>query len=423
MTEQSVKNLKHIYFEIGAELLSKPNALAQIIEGRGQTALVFCNTPSDTDLVEVLLKKRGVAARKLIGNVPPAKLEKTLAQLKSGEVTTLVVTDIAARGIDIDDFDLAINYTAPSDADTYAHRVTKSGAELNRLKTVATLVGPLDITNFHYVKKGIEAEFTTEELPDADTILKAKIERLSSLAAQKNIGEDNKYAPLAEAVAKHKNKNAIIALLLQNTIEVLPSLQVAAEREEEPAYDDDDTQPNFNDRGDRRDRDDRRGRRDNRRGGRDDRRGGGRDRDRDRDNGHGRRPYADLDDEATLQAEEAQQRRKPRAMLPPLREARIYYGKGSDAGMNEDALRSLVQKESGLSAEDIKRVIIRKNYAFFDVLDEQSQAVLDKLTSDGKELCIKKATVISTQRNEPAPEEATDSAHESAQPMEAGELA
>ena len=105
-----------------------------------------------------------------------------------------------------------------------------------------------------------------------------------------------------------------------------------------------------------------------------------------------------------MQAEEANKRKFQRVNLPPLKEARIYFGQGTSHGVSEKSLRDLVEEQSGLTKEDVKRVIVRKGYSFFDVLDEQSDGVLDKLAAleskSGGQLVVKKATVISTQRSE-----------------------
>lgn len=386
MTEETSNNglshLSHVFYEIGGELLSKPNALAQIIEGNGSGGvLIFCNTPSDTDLVEVLLKKRGISAKKLIGNVPQPKLEKTLEALHAGEVTALVVTDIAARGLDIDDFTLIIHYTAPSDGDTYAHRINKAGP-FNKLKTVATLIGPLDITNFHYVKKSLGIEFASCELPTAEQLASAKVERLSAIAAQKNSNSDPKYAALAASITGRKDAESIIAYLLQNTYEVLPALQVSAERSNEEQEEDDDIGMGQRDNRSRRDRHDR-----------DDRPRRGNDR---RD--HHRRHDDDSED---FGDEGRSQNRPQRFPNPPIKDARMYLGMGTKDGLSEDKLQALL-KEAGLSEIAIKRSIFRRGYSFFDVAEEKADEVISALSDrenrDGTAIFIKKATTITTQQ-------------------------
>lgn len=388
--------VKHLYFEVGSDLLAKPTALTQLIDGWAvPAAIVFCNTPSDTDLVEVLLKKRGVSARKLIGNVPQEKLDKTLEQLQSGELSTIVVTDIAAKNIDIDLFDLVINYATPGDVDVYQSRFHKEEGH-KRLKTVATLIGPLDITNFHYVKKALEGTLEAGTLPSAEDIRGAKATRIKNQAVIKSLYADEKYKSLVDSILGMKEKQDIVAFLLQNTLEVLPSLQASSERAEDYFDDEDDSQPSYNGhRGQNQGRDNRNSRNNHR----DDR--GGRNR-----GGQGRSEHPN--EEGALQAREAQARIKRKVNLPPLREARIYIGKGKKSGLDEAALRSMVTKETDLQESDIRRVIVRNDYIFFDILDEQANPVIEKL---GKEdLLVKKATVISTQRQEYIEDEGLDTA-------------
>ena len=410
-------NVTHVFYEVGSDLLAKPTALTQLIEGSAVPAtIVFCNSASDTDLVEVLLKKRGVSAQKLIGNVSPAKIEKTLEQLASGELSTVVATDASAKNINIDAFDLLISYTSPSDVDTYQNRFA-SETPLTRLKTVATLVNPNDLNNFEFVQQSFTAgKIVKADLPTAESLQKAKITRLKNQAIMRP-GSDEKYKPLIEAILADSDKATIIGYLLANTMEVIPSLQSSQHREEEH-FEDDDGQPNFNgghgggnDRygrgNDRGGRGNDRGGRGNDRGGRgNDRSGRGNDRNDRRGGGNNQRPQED--GEAAMQAREAQARTQRRPMLPPLKEARIYLGKGTDGGLSEASIKKMVQDKASLTPEDVRRVIVRKNYAFFDVLEEQAGNLLEKL--DDASLLARKATVISTQQKESREDDILDTA-------------
>ncbi|MFO0416833.1 MAG: helicase-related protein, partial [Pseudomonadota bacterium] len=83
--------MEHIYYEVGTSLLAKPQALCDLVEFEaGHTCVVFCNSPSDADFADVILKKRGVASLKLIGYVPQIKLSKAIQQLQKKEITALV---------------------------------------------------------------------------------------------------------------------------------------------------------------------------------------------------------------------------------------------------------------------------------------------------------------------------------------------
>jgi superfamily II DNA/RNA helicase len=107
---------------------AKVDSLVRELEadGRGR-ALVFVRTKRGADRLVKRLGTRGVAAAAMHGNKSQSQREKALARFHSGKVDTLVATDVAARGIDVDDITHVINYDAPEDRDAYVHRVGRTG--------------------------------------------------------------------------------------------------------------------------------------------------------------------------------------------------------------------------------------------------------------------------------------------------------
>ena len=95
-------------------------------DDRGR-ALVFVRTKRGADRLVKRLGTRGVSAVAMHGNKTQSQREKALARFHSGNVDTLVATDVAARGIDVDDVTHVINYDAPEDRDAYVHRVGRTG--------------------------------------------------------------------------------------------------------------------------------------------------------------------------------------------------------------------------------------------------------------------------------------------------------
>jgi superfamily II DNA/RNA helicase len=176
-----VTDIKHVYYEVGTTLLAKPQALCDLVELEGaSTCLVFCNSPSDADFADVILKKRGLTSTKLIGYVPQLKLSKAIQQIQKKEVMTLVLTDVAARGVPLEEFDVVVNYSIPTDPEVYFHRY--SGDAGGQTKKVVSLVAPLDIANFHYLKKLGKLEFVQESLPSPEQLFVTKYSQLQSQA-------------------------------------------------------------------------------------------------------------------------------------------------------------------------------------------------------------------------------------------------
>lgn len=287
----------HLYYEVGKELLSKPNALCDLLELEGlPPTIIYCNTPSDADFVDVMLRKRGVGSQKLIGYVPQPKLAKALEDFNNGQISVLVATDIGARGVDQSKVELVVSYSVPSDLELYSERACLKKSEgangepvkaPQNLRKVLSLIGPLDLSNFHYLKKVVSCEFHKGELPSPEQLFKGKFEGLKR-SALTGAEERAKYKELASLILKDGEKEAIVELLLHNTLEVVPSLKAATSRSEDledsDFEDDSYEQPRYNDRGGN----SQRGGRDSRGGGRDSRGGG---RGRDRDGGQGRGNY------------------------------------------------------------------------------------------------------------------------------------
>ena len=89
--------------------------------------MIFCNTKGNTERVAKLLQMRGVDAQCIHGDIPQEKREKVMAKFRRGELRVFVATDVAARGIDVDDVDAVFNYDVPDENEYYVHRIGRTG--------------------------------------------------------------------------------------------------------------------------------------------------------------------------------------------------------------------------------------------------------------------------------------------------------
>jgi superfamily II DNA/RNA helicase len=445
-----VQNMEHIYFEVGTSLLAKPQALCDLVElETGHSCLVYCNSPSDADFADVILKKRGISSLKLIGYVPQLKLSKAIQQLQKKEVQVLVLTDVAARGLPLEEFEVVINYSVPTDPEIYFHRYASESEALKTTKVVS-LVAALDISNFHYLKKLGKLEFVQGALPTPESLFVKKFDALRDQAVEKQLIADASIASLVDTVLADGNVKDIVALLLHNTLSVIPALKAAPPaREESEEFSDEDEDEGYEDggredgrrhgrdnrgnrggrdRGGRESRDsrDNRGNRGNRgrrdfqqddfedvdegqprfsdEGGDDQpRRGRGRGRGRDRDFNRDRR-----DGERSDEGREPRQPRQPRRQIVVDKEARIYVGSGSQQGVSGEALTQDVIALAGVSATDVHRVSVRGAYSFVDVPEAVADQVVERL-SEGDRYFAKKAVTLAIPREGAAIEEGAPS--------------
>ncbi len=108
--------------------LDKREALRRIIRAEDvKNAIIFCNRKRDVDILHKSLSKHGFNAGCLHGDMAQAARMETLAKFKAGEVTLLVASDVAARGIDVSDLSHVFNFDVPISPDDYVHRIGRTG--------------------------------------------------------------------------------------------------------------------------------------------------------------------------------------------------------------------------------------------------------------------------------------------------------
>lgn len=95
--------------------------------GEYERAIAFCNTKNMTDRLAAMLKMNGISCEPIHGSIQQKSREKTLKKFREGKLRVLVATDVAARGLDIDDVDVVFNYDVPDEQEYYIHRIGRTG--------------------------------------------------------------------------------------------------------------------------------------------------------------------------------------------------------------------------------------------------------------------------------------------------------
>jgi len=116
---------KQYYVMAGKD--DKRDALCAVLDANGPKSIVFCHTKHGANRLMKKLQACGYLAGAIHGNVSQNNRERVLKSFKDGSIKVLVATDVAARGLDIDAVDLVVNFDAPVDADTYVHRIGRTG--------------------------------------------------------------------------------------------------------------------------------------------------------------------------------------------------------------------------------------------------------------------------------------------------------
>jgi superfamily II DNA/RNA helicase len=115
-------------FMVSTDKRNKDNVLDKIIKQENvQNAFIFCNRKRDVDALSIWLEKKGYKARGMHGDMAQSVRMDTLEKFKNNEVTLLVCSDVAARGIDINNVSHVFNYDVPMNPDDYVHRIGRTG--------------------------------------------------------------------------------------------------------------------------------------------------------------------------------------------------------------------------------------------------------------------------------------------------------
>lgn len=160
---KTVTAIQQLYYRVENNEKNKQLNRLLMLE-QPESCLIFCNTRLAVDRVQKFLTRQGYASEALHGDIPQSKRLKTLQQFKQGAFRLLVATDVAARGIHIDDLSLVINYDIPIEKDSYVHRIGRTGRAGNGGRAISLVTGE-DIMSLYEIEEHIGTLIPEEDLP------------------------------------------------------------------------------------------------------------------------------------------------------------------------------------------------------------------------------------------------------------------
>ena len=150
----------------------KTNALTRLFEIEPiHSALVFARTRAETSSLANELVVRGIPAEAIHGDLDQNARERVLGRFRSNQLKVLVATDVAARGLDIDDISHVFNYHLPDDAEVYVHRIGRTG-RAGKTGVAITLLSPKERRRMREVEALTKQQVKQMELPTAEDITK-----------------------------------------------------------------------------------------------------------------------------------------------------------------------------------------------------------------------------------------------------------
>ena len=207
-----------IYFEVKQK--DKFEALCRIIDLEPDFyGIVFCRTKNDVNELAGKLNDRGYDAGELHGDITQNHREVTLNRFKARKLNILVATDVAARGIDVNDLTHVVNYAIPQEAESYVHRIGRTG-RAGKEGTAITFMTPSEYKKLLQIKRITKTDIRKEKLPEIkDVILSRKHRIIENIKNILQEGDLNGFADMAKDLLKEGNPEEIVASLLKSAYE------------------------------------------------------------------------------------------------------------------------------------------------------------------------------------------------------------
>ncbi len=210
----TVRQTDQIYFEVSEEF--KFEVLCRIIDIEEDIyTLVFCRTKVDVDTVANHLIERGYDADALHGDMSQPHREKILNKFKKRQINILVATDVASRGIDVQNLTHVINFSLPKDPESYVHRIGRTG-RAGKEGNAITFITPEEYRKLQFIKRKTKTDIRKAKLPNVKDIIETK--KLKIKAELENIinsPAQGEYIEMSNELVENNQPVDIIAKLLQ----------------------------------------------------------------------------------------------------------------------------------------------------------------------------------------------------------------
>ena len=177
---ESTSNVKHVAYTVHAK--DKYEALKRIVDYYPQIyGIIFCRTRKETQEIADKLMQEGYNADSLHGELSQAQRDAVMQKFRVKNLQLLVATDVAARGLDVDNLTHVINYSIPQSTEAYVHRIGRTGRAGKRGIAI-TFVTPGEMRQLGRIRREIRAEIRKGSMPTVEQVLESKKQRFAAQA-------------------------------------------------------------------------------------------------------------------------------------------------------------------------------------------------------------------------------------------------
>lgn len=335
------ENLKHKYVLVNRK--DKLEALKRVIDFLPELyTVIFCRTKRGTQELADHLASEGYRADAIHGDLSQAQRDTVMHKFRSGSVNILVATDVAARGIDVNDLTHVIHYALPDNSEYYTHRSGRT-ARAGKEGVSLSIITPGEVRRINYFSKDLKIQFERVMIPRYMELLNKRI--LHWADNLKNIDETDVTAGILDKVISHIgdiDRDTLLAKLIARNLQQLKKLS---------SKDDLNAELNNKNKG-KSDRGERKGKRKR-----------DRNRDRDRNRGKGR---------------DRDRRRSRERDSEPYDQVKMFINIGKMDGLGKKDLVSFISQHGGLSTGQIGDIRMQKMNTIFELNKEAYQKFTKK---------------------------------------------
>lgn len=320
----TVENIEQYYLEMKASM--KPEILSRLVDIYDPTlAIVFCNTKRRVDALVSEMASRGYAVDGLHGDLKQNQRDSVMKRFRNSSIDMLVATDVAARGIDVGDVDMVVNYDLPQDEEYYVHRIGRTARAGRKGLSFSFIVGR-DIYKLEDIVRYTKADLAYMELPTMEQMDVNKRENLEGKVAELLDSEADlsRYKPMVESMLRLEYGAVEISAAL------LKLLDDSSQSKKHDALDEVDYGKKFRARGLRKDR-------------------------------------------------KGKEKKEKSGKKRFTNNAKLYMDKGRKDGINPKAVLAIFKKETDLGADVVGNILIRDHHTVIEVPKKAAKSAIEQL--------------------------------------------
>jgi ATP-dependent RNA helicase DeaD len=390
------ENIEHQYAIVKSS--DKFEGLQRILDlEENFRGVIFCRTRINTQQLADNLKKSKYQAEALHGDLSQAQRDRVMKRFKDHSLQVLVATDVAARGIDVNDLTHVVHYALPDDAAYYTHRSGRT-ARAGKKGISLSMLTNRDVRKLESLERTLKLKFNKITIPSADDIVNIRLEKWAQSLV------DAKTETKVNGQLLTKVQMMLGTLSFEELVEKLVAIEISSLNYDSRNKDLNEDRQASRSSGSR-DRDGRRGR--GRDGGRDGGRGRGRDsRDGGRDRDRGSRSSSDRSSSRSSSDRPQRARRSEGGDSSPRFDGgtrtksagrdskdghRFFINVGKMDGLSKGELADFIAETAKIRKSDVGNIDLQNNCSFFEVDKKNSTSISDKFKGmfvEGRELRV-----------------------------------